>query len=501
MSRIKWNVLANLTGGVWTALLSIVFIPFYLRYLGIEAYGLIGLFATLQAIFGIFDFGMGATLTRGMARLSAEGDVVQQRHLVRTFEAIYWCIALATGIAIVLLAGPIARTWVNASDLSEQSITSTIRLMGLVCALQFPFALYKAGLMGLQKQVLANVVLIVSGTVRTVGAVVMLAWVSPTIEMFFLWQVVAALGQTAVMFALLWRQLAAPERPRFRRAVLSREWQYAAGVSLNAIIGMFLTQSDKVLLSGLLPLSEFGAYTLAGTVANSLWWLIVPINTALFPRFAQLSDNRDEVPLRDLYHTACQMLAVLLLPVGAVLALFSREVLLVWTGDPAIVQRTSVIAAMLVVGTLFNALASIPGYLASAAGWPQLTMYTNLVAAIVILPAIAFATTRYGAIGAATVWLALNFSYVVVTAPLLHRRLLVGEWPRWLRDDVVLPALAVVAVGVVGRLAMPALSGRVAVVAYTGLVFVFMSIACAAVTPRARAIVLHSLRSARERLA
>lgn len=501
MSRIKWNVLANLAAGFWTSLLSLAFIPFYLRYLGLEAYGLIGFFATLQAIFGILDFGMGATLTRGLARLSGAGMLAEQRHLLRTFEILYWCIALVTGTAILLLAAPIASGWVNASGLSAQSMTGTIRLMAVVCALQFPFALYKSGLMGLQKQVLANVVTVIAGTLRTAGVVLLLAFVSPTIEMFFIWQATIAVAQTAVMFALLWRELRGGEAPGFRREVLSREWRYAAGVSLNAIIGMFLTQSDKVLLSGLLPLSEFGAYALAGTVASSLWWLIVPINTALFPRFAQLADKEDEGPLRELYHTACQVLAVVLLPVGTVLAFFATEVLTVWTGNPAIVRSASLIATMLVVGTLFNALASVPGYLASAAGWPQLTMYTNLGLALVLIPAILFATTRYGAVGAASVWLVLNFTYVVVTAPMLHRRMLIGDFGHWLRRDVALPVLAVLAVGVPARLAMPALRDRVAVVAYVGAVFGAMALAALAVTPRARTIVVQNLRSARERWA
>lgn len=49
MSVLKKNVIANHIGQGWTAMMGLVFIPLYIKYLGIEAHGLIGIFAMLQA--------------------------------------------------------------------------------------------------------------------------------------------------------------------------------------------------------------------------------------------------------------------------------------------------------------------------------------------------------------------------------------------------------------------------------------------------------------------
>ena len=50
-SRVKRNIVANLAGSTWTALVGLIFIPLYIHLIGIEGYGLVGIFATLQAIF------------------------------------------------------------------------------------------------------------------------------------------------------------------------------------------------------------------------------------------------------------------------------------------------------------------------------------------------------------------------------------------------------------------------------------------------------------------
>ena len=68
--HLKKNIIANYLGQGWRALLGLAFIPLYIKYLGVEAYGLIGIFAILQAWLGLLDMGMKPALGREMARFT-----------------------------------------------------------------------------------------------------------------------------------------------------------------------------------------------------------------------------------------------------------------------------------------------------------------------------------------------------------------------------------------------------------------------------------------------
>ena len=69
--------------------MSLAFIPLYIKYLGIEAYGLIGLFAVLQAWLVLLDMGMSPTLSREMARFTGGHHSPQSiRDLLRTLESL-----------------------------------------------------------------------------------------------------------------------------------------------------------------------------------------------------------------------------------------------------------------------------------------------------------------------------------------------------------------------------------------------------------------------------
>ena len=51
--------------------MGFIFIPIYISYLGIESYGLIGLFIILQGLLSLLDMGLSPTLNREMARFRA----------------------------------------------------------------------------------------------------------------------------------------------------------------------------------------------------------------------------------------------------------------------------------------------------------------------------------------------------------------------------------------------------------------------------------------------
>jgi O-antigen/teichoic acid export membrane protein len=222
-----------------------------------------------------------------------------------------------------------------------------------------------------------------------------------------------------------------------------------------SILALALTQVDKVVLSKVLTLEAFGYYTVASTVASSLYRLIGPIFAAFFPRFSQLVGEGNETSLAQLYHGGCQLMAVVLLPVAFILALFAQDVLQLWTRNEVLARHTFLILALLSIGTALNGLMNLPYALQLAYGWTRLAFYTNLVAVIVLVPPLVWAASRYGGVGAAAIWVVLNLGYVLVTAQIMHRRLLRGEKWKWYAQDLALPLVAAAVVAGLGRALIP----------------------------------------------
>lgn len=457
MARVHSNLVANFAGQGWSAALAIVLVPIYINLLGIESYGLIGFFATLQAALRLLDLGLGQTMNRQMARYAARPeDAAEARDFVRTLEVAYWGVGVAIGVAIAVTAPAIARYWLGATKIPVEVVERAVRIMGFVTAAQWPLSLYEGALMGLERQVALNLLKSAVATVAGGGAVLILTLVSPTITAYFAWQVAMSASQVGLTAVLLWTSL-----PRVRRRavfstrLLLTNWRFAAGMSGISVSAVALLHLDKIILSKILTLEMFGYYMLAVVVSGAIPSLVAgPVFYAVFPRFTFLVASEDEVALKHLYHAATQLMAVVAVAVAAVLAFFSGEVLTIWTGSEVTAAAASPIVSLLVLGAGLNALMTLPYALQLAHGWTSVGLRINLGLTAILVPSLVTLTTRYGVLGAAATWAGLNGIYMAVAVPLTHRRLLTTEMRAWFVQDVFPPAAMALLVAAAARVAL-----------------------------------------------
>jgi O-antigen/teichoic acid export membrane protein len=476
MSKIKRNLAANVTGRFVTVIIGIVFVPLYVRFLGIEAYGLLGAFATLQTSFAILGLGLTMTMIRETARLSAYPDRAQEaRNLAKTVEICQWGIGLA--VALVMLAiAPFFGNWVKSSALPRGVITQAGIVVGLMIALQWPLATYDGGLQGLERQVASSAISAFSALFRAGGSIVAMVMIAPTIQVYLSWQVVASAVQTAAAAFFFWHYLPkSPEKPRFQIQSLRGLSRFAAGMSATTLLTLGLTQGDKLLLSKLLSLENFGYYMLASVAASGLQSLVGPLFTTFFPRFSQVAAIGNRHEMAHLFHRASQVASVFIIPAAVVLALFSREIVFAWTQSRPITERTHLLVTLLVTGIACNALYHMSYALQLSSGLTRLAFYANLIALVILVPAMIIAARTAGAVGAAASWMIVNAGFVLIVVPIVLRRLLPGEQKRWYLVDVGLPLIASIAVAggfrllVPKAMSLPATFGILALVSATTL--------------------------------
>ena len=443
MSVVKKNIFANFVGSAWTSIISILFIPLYIHFMGIESYGLVGFYVTLQALFAIFDMGITSTISRELAKLSACKDSHQEmRNLMRTMELIYWIISILIISIIMLLAPWIASKWINASQTSSETIKLAIMLMGFLVGMRMLYGFYNGGLLGLQRQVISNVTKIAIETLKNAGVVIVLWLVSPTIIAFFIWQLGISILGVCIIIGVLWKSLpSSSDSAVFQPALVYRLWRFVAGISIITVLATILVQMDKVILSKMLPLDVFAYYALASVLAMGLYIFIAPVYSAIYPRFTQLVTTKSDESLKRLYHSSCQLITVLVMPVSVVASFFANEILYIWTRNEIISQSTSPILSILVIGTALNGMMNIPFALQLAHGWTRLAIFLNVTALVILIPGLIISVKYFGMIGAAIVWLILNAGYIVFGLRIMHKKLLNSEFKNWILHDFIYPSI------------------------------------------------------------
>jgi O-antigen/teichoic acid export membrane protein len=454
---VRNNIIANFAGKTWKGIFSLAFVPIYIKIMGVEVYGLLGIFMSLSALCALLDMGLTATLNRELSRLSvAESSAQESRNLVRTFEVVYWGIGILIGIAVIILAPLLTKYWINSTSISSETIEQALLIMGILLASQWPNAIYSGGLKGLQRQVVLNVIKSVSVTVQHGGAVLVLLFISPSILSFFLWQSFVALLTTIVLAIWLWKSLPkSGHQSKFDKKLFVKNWRFASGMMGISLMTILLAQLDKIILSKMLTLEMLGYYILAFNVANVLSSLASPVHSALFPRLSQLVAGEREADISNLYHKGCQLVSIIILPISITLVFFAEEVLSMWIGDPVVVRNTHMLLSLLVIGSMINAFMIIPLTLMLSYGWTRLVLIQNGISVVLLVPLMLWLVNSYGAVGAAIVWIILNTGYIFILIPIMHRRLLKSEMWKWYSIDFLFPMIVVFMVGYISYMAMP----------------------------------------------
>lgn len=437
----KKNLISNYFGQGWNALMSFAFIPLYIKYIGIESYGLIGFYGVLQSIFTLLDMGLTPTLGREMARFTGGGRNVESvKNLLRTIEIIGIIVSLIIIFIFSFGSDWISVKWVKSDSISKHTVANAFFIMGIVIALRLLEGIYRSALIGMQRQVIYNILNSIMVTFRGFGAIVVLKWVSPTIHTFFFWQALISFITLIILGIATYKSLPKVSHlGYFSYNELKGISKFASGMLGITLLKLMLTQIDKVILSKYLTLSDFGYYTLATTVASSLLILVSPVIIAIYPRFCELHAQDDYRGFAENFHKGSQIVSVIAGSFCITMIFFSQTFLEVWTQDINTAKNVSPLLIILSAGTLLNGLMWIPHQAQLAYKLTKFPVLVNLISVIFLVPAIIFIVPKYGPISAAWIWLALNCGYFFISGGLMYTKILKYEKTEWYIHDVIIP--------------------------------------------------------------
>jgi O-antigen/teichoic acid export membrane protein len=464
------NLLANLIGRSWTPILSIFFLPITVRLMGIEAYGLVGFYVTLINIINVLEMGLGPTLNRELASISStQHSTENQRNLTRSFELIIVSIALAVGLILFLASPYISGHWIKEQELSHETVLTCVQLMVFAIVFQFPQSFYNSGLMALHKQINANIFLVLYGSFRVLGSVGVLYFLSSEPQFFFLWHLIISLLGFVVLHLLFWHFLPQSEKkPTFKFMYIENNWRYSIVIFGNAIVGIFLTQLDRVLLSKTLTLKMFSYYAIATTLASGLGMIVAPFSSLVFSQYVRLKETNALKELTELFHKTSQNMAVLMFPLCSVLIFYSKPLIIFWMKDPVIAEQSYLIANLFIIGGIINAIATLPINCALAFGWPKLIFWSNLLQMVLMVPVIYFLVRWYQGIGAGISWIILNSLYLIFTVPLFFKKYFSSEVKTWYIKDIGIPLFSCFTTAGLTWLISPILTNQLHVLLWIG---------------------------------
>lgn len=440
--RVRSNLIANYSGTLWSIASVYLFVPLYIKFLGVAAYGVIAFNSALLGVLFIADAGLSSAFAREIAK--HRGEKAELATLLKSLECIYLAIFLAAAASIGLASGWITVNWLKpSSQLSPLMIRTCIILMGISSAIQVSMSLFIGGLMGADRHATANGLQIGFSMVRS-GLVVLPLYFWPDLRVYFAWQLASGFVFLLLMRHSVWRNLRPVAPVRFSSKALHKIGGFAAGMLLISIISSLNSQMDKLVLSKMLGLQDLARYSIAGLLAQVPSIITLPIAVSLLPRLTRWADIGRLDLVADTYHRFSFVIASIGGIAGLAIALSPARWVYLWTHNIDLSNGIGLTVWILTSGNVLLAIQYMPYHLAIANGHSRTNVIIGMSFLVITPFLLVILIRRLGISGAAIPWLFLNAGAAVLLATILTRRFLPGQLGRWWTTGCIAP-LAVIA--------------------------------------------------------
>ncbi|MBA4697257.1 MAG: polysaccharide biosynthesis protein [Legionella sp.] len=419
--------------------------PYYLGWMGAEAYGLIGFFTMLQASLALLDLGFTITLVRAVTHFK-EGVLTINDYcrLSRAIETIFFSFMLLLLLTLLGCSTYIAKYWLHTTGIAVADIQFAVKNMAFCLAFRWMSGIYRAVLTGYEAFSWLSGFNAVINTLRFIGVLPVMAWWGATSYVFFLYQSLVACIELCGCYLK-----ARTYRPKVDKKYsvrdcfqsLSGSWRFSLSIAFTTIAWAAITQLDKFLLSTRLTLTDYGYFSTAIVIANGIFLMTSALTAVMVPRLTAYVALREEKQLIRTYRTTTLWVSTVLAATVCTLVAGSKTFLWAWIGNKAVVNESAVLLSLYVCGNSIFVLTAFPYYLQCAKSKLRLHVIGHIILLISYVPSCILACQYYGALGAAYSWLSTSLAYLFIWVAVVHYHLVPGLHKKWLFNDIGKPCL------------------------------------------------------------
>jgi O-antigen/teichoic acid export membrane protein len=394
----------------------------------------------------MLDVGLSQTISRESARLrSSRKDLIEFKLVLRSVESIFFIIAIFTAVLLGFYSKTIAENWLQLESLSYIDVSYCVALMGLMFACKWMVGLYKGALNGFEQQVWVNGFWIIINSFKFIGGFCLIKYFSTNMVIYFTYQFCIFLCELLIVNRKVYKQL--PIDKVFNKPsilIIKKIAPFALAIAFTSGLWILVTQVDKLLLSNILPLREYGFFSLVVILSGGLMMLSAPIGTAIRPRLVLLISQGKDDQMLSLYRKATQFVAVIGFSITGVVSMYSSELIYMWTGNQEAANWGGPILSWYSLGNGVLLILAFQYYIQFAYGNLKYHVRGNLYFGVFQVICMALAVYNYGAIGAGITWFALQLFFLSFWPGFIHRKFAPGLHLKWITTDVIKPLMSTI---------------------------------------------------------
>ncbi len=401
-SLIARNTLLNLIGQALPLLVAVIAMPFVIRGLGTERFGLLSLAWVVMGYFTIFDLGLGRATTKFVAEALGKGEGGRVSQIIWTAVTVQAIMGAIGALALFLMTDYLVERVLNIPPALIYEAEVTFHLLAFAIPVVMLTSSFSGVLEAAQRFSLVNAIRIPSST---------LTYLLPLVGLYLGMGLpgIVALILLARLFSLIALIIIDLRiNPKLREysgsfELLPRLFCYGGWITVSGIVSPILVYLDRFLIGSILTMAAVAYYTAPYEAVTRISIIAFSLSMTLFPAISALEGAKDRQKLGSVFARAVKFILLTTGPVVVVIWLFAGEILQIWLGSDFFIEST-VAMQLLAAGILINSLALAPYTLLQGGGRPDLPAKFHLIELPAYIVLAWVLVTEFGIVGAAGAW-------------------------------------------------------------------------------------------------
>jgi O-antigen/teichoic acid export membrane protein len=372
------NSLFNFGGQAVCLLVGVATIPFIIRGLGVERFGLLSIAWVAPEYFTFVDLGLGRAITKYVAEALGRGDKDRMSRLAWTAVTVQVALGSLGTLALISVTPFLIEHILNIPPALEAEATTMFYLVGL----SIPLVLVSSSLTGVlaaaQRFDLVNAV---SASFNVATFVLTFFGV-----LYFGWDVTAIVAllvgsRFVALFAHYWlcsRVFPSFKKPRFYPAELRMLLAFGGWVTVSSVVVPILLYMDRFVIGASLTMAAVAYYSIPYEIVTRLWIIPTSLVATLFPAFSMLTGQGQPERLAPLLARSMKWMLLTLGPAVVIITAFAGDILQLWLGSD-FAQESTLALQILAAGILINSMVQVQYAMVQALGRPDLTAKFHLL--------------------------------------------------------------------------------------------------------------------------
>jgi len=398
------NAASSFIALAWLSLLSMLTIPVYIRLLGVSEWGLVAACASLQILSNFIDAGFSQIVPRWAAQEAHHP--VRLRQYVAQFLRMYISLGLLLFMVLQISAGYLSHHWFQVPIHRADDLELAIRIVSFQLFFQFLNNLHIGLWNGLQRQVLANVRACGFGTLKHAAALMALTMGPAQAWLYTLAFAVVAFLEVCSNAITVRHMLGKGSTDATDDTVaLGPLLKEVSVLSSGILVGLLVSQLDRIILSRTVDVEFFGIYTVVATLALAFLSLQAPVTRAYFPIIVH--DIQSQGRVSNIHMKRMLTGTVFSSTLPALLACaFAPQILSMWLHDPKIVSVGTGPLRLLLLAIALNSLYNCIYHMIIAIGQSKRVLQFNLIALMATTLIVVSQKIATGILLGGVIWLA-----------------------------------------------------------------------------------------------